>query len=462
MVFCAIAVAGLLLYILISVLRHIHFESTGFDLAIFDQAIRFYSHFQAPASSFRGYANLLGDHFHPILVVLAPLYWISDSPINLLVAQAVLVISTALPIYLYSKSKLGIWPANLLVVAFILNAALLRAVHFDFHEIAFAVPLIAWAIYFTDRQRWYWLYASLALLLLVKEDMSLLVAFFGIYLLVLRHFKHGGILLFAGLAWFFTVTKLLIPFFAGKGHSFNYWNYDQLGSDLPSAAKTALTRPLYVLEIFFTPAVKVVTLVKTFGVTLGLSLLSPIIILAIPLVLERFLSTTSNHWQFYFHYGATVAPIVILAAADSLHRISRLKPFRKKGASHARHVPVAASATLALLAVVLFAISPYTYVFEPSQYRLTSSDKAGYRMIAAVPDDASVCTTNRLAPHLGSHQLTLIGFDNPEPRLDCDYIVVAKHIDDSSLVPPTLERAGREGFDIIKTDGQWQLYRRSH
>ncbi len=54
------------LYGSLSVLRHQHFGTHAFDLSIFDQAIWHYSLFQAPASTVRGTANLLGDHFHPI------------------------------------------------------------------------------------------------------------------------------------------------------------------------------------------------------------------------------------------------------------------------------------------------------------------------------------------------------------------------------------------------------------
>lgn len=69
-----IFIISVIVYSTISILRHIHFGSAGYDLTIFDQAVHNYSRFQAPASSFRGFENLLGDHFHPILALLAPLY----------------------------------------------------------------------------------------------------------------------------------------------------------------------------------------------------------------------------------------------------------------------------------------------------------------------------------------------------------------------------------------------------
>ena len=62
-----------------------------YEYGIFDQAIRDYAHFRAPIVPLKGPGyNLLGDHFHPLIAVLAPLYWIWDDARMLLIAQAAL------------------------------------------------------------------------------------------------------------------------------------------------------------------------------------------------------------------------------------------------------------------------------------------------------------------------------------------------------------------------------------
>ena len=55
------------LYSTFSILRHLHFES-GWDLAVFDQAVWLYSRFHAPNVTvrFNEPVSLLGDHFHPV------------------------------------------------------------------------------------------------------------------------------------------------------------------------------------------------------------------------------------------------------------------------------------------------------------------------------------------------------------------------------------------------------------
>jgi uncharacterized membrane protein len=82
-----VAAAG---YSAVSLYRHDHFASNAFDLAVQDQTVWGYSRFEFIYNTVLGIPNLLGDHFHPILMVLAPFMWIWDSAGVLLVAQAIL------------------------------------------------------------------------------------------------------------------------------------------------------------------------------------------------------------------------------------------------------------------------------------------------------------------------------------------------------------------------------------
>jgi len=169
-----------------SIIRHVNLGS-GLDLSFFDQAVWHYSKFQAPFSSILG-KDLLGDHFHPLVAVLAPLYWIWSDPRMLLIAQAVLVAASIVPVFLFAKPRLGRVGAYLLAAAYAAFWGLQVGALYDFHELAFAPLLIALTIFFADRRRWGWFWLSVALVLLVKEDLSVYVVFLGVYLLTLREF----------------------------------------------------------------------------------------------------------------------------------------------------------------------------------------------------------------------------------------------------------------------------------
>ncbi len=59
-----------------SLFRHWHFQSNAFDLGNLDQAIWHYSRFERPECTIMSKWTYLGDHFHPILALFVPLFWV--------------------------------------------------------------------------------------------------------------------------------------------------------------------------------------------------------------------------------------------------------------------------------------------------------------------------------------------------------------------------------------------------
>jgi hypothetical protein len=104
----ALALVSGSLYALEDWRRYATFQSAGYDVGIFDQGIRHYAHFEAPVSSLKGVGfSLLGDHFSPILAVLAPVFWIwSDTRVLGLVLGA-LIAASIFPVYAFSERRLG-------------------------------------------------------------------------------------------------------------------------------------------------------------------------------------------------------------------------------------------------------------------------------------------------------------------------------------------------------------------
>src|SRR5712691_4256307 len=107
----ALALMAAVAYAAISVYRHDHFASNAFDLGVQDQTVWGYSRLQTIPNTVAMIPNLLGDHFHPILAVVAPLYWIWDDARVLLVVQALLLAVAAIPIFWWARQRLGILPA---------------------------------------------------------------------------------------------------------------------------------------------------------------------------------------------------------------------------------------------------------------------------------------------------------------------------------------------------------------
>lgn len=132
-------------YSFFGILRHWHLQS-GYDLAIFDQAVWHYSRFETPANTISGHAHILAEHFHPILVLLAPLYWVLPRAETLLVAQAFLLSASAVPVYRLARERIGAGLGLAMSAAYVLFWGIQKAAAFDFHELALAPLLIALAL----------------------------------------------------------------------------------------------------------------------------------------------------------------------------------------------------------------------------------------------------------------------------------------------------------------------------
>jgi len=83
----AAAIVGAL-FLWVSLLRHRAFESHGYDLGIFTNAMWNLTHGDGYVSSVKGGINLFSDHQSPLFWVLAPLFWLLPRPETLLAAQA--------------------------------------------------------------------------------------------------------------------------------------------------------------------------------------------------------------------------------------------------------------------------------------------------------------------------------------------------------------------------------------
>ena len=58
---------------------------SSWDLAIFSKTTKAYTHLQTPIMEIKGPGyNLLGDHFHPILILLGPVWRLFPTPLALL------------------------------------------------------------------------------------------------------------------------------------------------------------------------------------------------------------------------------------------------------------------------------------------------------------------------------------------------------------------------------------------
>jgi len=223
-------VLAAVLYSVYGISRVNTYLTSGYDLGIFDQAVRHYAHFQAPIVTLKGDGyTIWADHFHPIIALWAPLYWIWDNIRVLVIGQAVVVASAAFPLWRFLRRHVTRTPwAKLFLAGALLGWPIQCLIDFDVHEIAFAIPLLAWIIDALDRRDDATLLVCSALLLFVREDMGVIVALTGLLRFFRCHPAKGRIsatrkwlialaLILAGITTFILTTTVIIPHFSGGG-----------------------------------------------------------------------------------------------------------------------------------------------------------------------------------------------------------------------------------------------------
>ncbi|MEE1741941.1 DUF2079 domain-containing protein [Streptomyces sp. BE147] len=375
------------LYFLYSHLQYSHFGSPSWDLGIFEQEVRAYAGLNAPVVDIKGPGYLiLGDHFSPVVALLAPLYWIWPSAEALLFAQAALFAASAVIVGRTAQQILGGRSGMCVTVAYGLSWGLQEAVKSDFHEIAFAVPLLALVCRALLTRRWTAAVLWSLPLVLVKEDLGATVAVVGLLLFLYGRRLQGALLAAFGVLAFAVTVLVLIPAASSEG-TYDYWTkIDKNGEQDVSLFDSVLG--------VLNSSVKIEMLVFLVGITAFMALRSPLILLVLPTLGWRLLSQDSHHWGMVWHYSAILMPVVFLAMTDGIRRSrDSARPWLASYAKVA--VPVATA-----IAVALTQHLPLRDVLRPETYRTDARVHAAREALEAIPAGARVETDITLMAHL--------------------------------------------------------------
>jgi uncharacterized membrane protein len=327
-------------YATISLSRLIQLNPSSWDLGIYTEYVKQYAHLSAPIVDIRAPGfNLLGDHFQPIVAVLAPFFRIFPSAATLLIGQALLAAASVFPVSQLAREKLGTGPSRAIAVAYGFSWGLQQLAEFDFHEIAFAVPLLAFSLCALARGQTRAAVCWALPLVFVKEDQGFTVAAIGIYLVIAglrakvpdpngpeapgRHgdpegrgrMLAGQFLLVWGFAWSFLAIAVIIPHF-NPAHHYQYWSDGGVLAPGGHPSVFGLVR-----QFLHAWPDKLQTLVMLLLPTAFIALRSPLALIAAPSLLLRFIATNSAFWGTYWHYNATLMPVLFVAAVDAMARI---------------------------------------------------------------------------------------------------------------------------------------------
>ncbi|MEU4242878.1 DUF2079 domain-containing protein [Actinoplanes sp. NPDC026619] len=423
------------LYAAWSIRRHLRLQTSGYDLGIFEQAVRGYAHLGAPESTIKAPGfNLLGDHFHPILALLAPLYRLFASPITLLVAQAALIAVSSIPISRLATRIVGTGAAASAATAYGMSWGLQSAVGFDFHEVAFAVPLLAFGLTALVERRWTAAAAWTLPLIAVKEDLPATVAVIGLLIALRGRRRLGAAMIAVAVCSGLVIVGLILPAL-NPTHIYAY----------AASAAPDTQGPLHRLLL---PGVKLHTLAWLLAPTLFLALRSPLLLVAAPTLAWRFWSTNPFYWGMGYQYSAVLMPIVFVAFLDALGPV---RPARA----------VVHVACVFALAATLLKPLPLRGLLDPDNWGANAPARPE---LTHIPDNARVAADNRLAPQLTSRCTVYLFPGYPQAGVRPEWVAVSNPPDTSMAASVTmaaaLDRLPAYGYQLTLRTESLLLYHR--
>jgi uncharacterized membrane protein len=389
------------LFVFAAVVHYAVFRTARVDLGNMEQAIwnTQHGHFLETTGLGGGQSDRFGFHVDPFLLLFVPLFWITSSPLLLVIVQAVAVASGALPVFWLARKHLD---SSRLAAPFAFAYLLYPATQFNaftpvgFHSVSLAVPLVLYAVWFLDEDRLVAFSAVALLACTTKEEIALSVGCLGIWYAVRKGRRLFGLSVF-GIGLAITLFNFLwvIPHFSPTGVDPFADRYSGVGGTPGGIAHKLFTDPSAFVHAVATghKAGYLALLLLPF---LGLCLLEPLLFLgAVPDLAINLLSSNGNQTSLQFQYTAGILPFLVAA---TVFGAARLKDRRRLD------LPLWVLAGAAAFAI-----------YSPIYLSLGDLPALGSPLVAAkehavslLPKSAPVAASNELGGHLSARRLIYI------------------------------------------------------
>jgi uncharacterized membrane protein len=385
------------LFVFAAVLHYVLFRTAHADLGSMVQAVwnTLHGHFLETTTATGQQVDRLGFHVDPFLVLLAPLLWISSSPVVLPIVQALAVASGAFPVFWLARKHLGSTRAGanfafayLLFPATQFNAFTIAA---GFHAVSIAVPLLLYAVWFLDEDRVVAFSIVALLAFTTNEVIPLAVGCLGIWYAVRRGRRVFGLsVFFAGLA--VTVFDFLwvIPHFSPSGVNPFANRYHSVGGTPGGMAHKLVTDPLTFVHAVASghKAAFVALLLVPF---LGLWLLEPLLFLgALPSLAINLLSSWGNQTSIGYEDTAAIVPFVVAA---SIFGASRLR---------GREARISLGVLVAVGCIAIY--SPIFFLGRDVRALGSPLVRAEAHAVSLIPQGGLVSASNQIGGHLSERR----------------------------------------------------------
>ncbi|MEL4898672.1 DUF2079 domain-containing protein [Crocosphaera sp. Alani8] len=397
-----IGISSVILFICSS-LKHILFQSTAWDLAIFDQAVYLISQGKIPISSFLN-IHILGDHAAFIFYPLSLFYKIHPSVYWLLLIQAFVLCFGALPVYYLSQYH-GLTQSKSLTLSlvYLLYPLIFNINLFDFHPDVIAVDSILWSILAAFWNNLGLFIIAIIITLSCKSVLSLTILFMGLWLFFFqKKYKLGAISIVFSISWFVISTRLIIPIFSENTANINRHleRFNYLGNSFLEIAQNLIFKPWLLFQGLFNLPNLEYLLLLLIPIIWGLSwqYLAPLIG-AFPTLAMNLLSQNGLQKDLLHQYSLPVIPFLMLVVIMTV--AAKKSWFRQ-------------NKYIIIWSLIGFlALAKYGY-FTSRYLESIDTWKANNEAISKIYRKGNVLTSTYIAPHLSQRSMVKLAEDGAE------------------------------------------------
>ncbi len=381
-------------YTTLSIVRHQHYQSFGYDLGINDQVVWEYSQFKAPITTIdhAPLTSKLDVHIEVVYAILSPFYWAWSDARMLLILQAGFVSFSGIAIYYLAKHyKLHPWLQYALLLSYLMFYGIQNALWFDAHSATFAAAFTSWFLLCLVSKKTKWATIFFLLGITSKENIALRTFLIGtIYTLTTKN-KTGIYFAIASLFYLAFTFGVYFPNFVSGGYRFD--NPGGLFSNLDPRLMINTSEKLQVYWYTF----------LSYGF---LSILNPLYLLPVLGNLATYFvfgSSVTTAQGLFLHYRVGLAPLMSWA---TIVTIAKYKWLNKKG--------IALLLIFCALVVQYALHLPLSYLTKQWFWTEPSGVQNIQEIITYLPKNASVIAQNNIVPHV-SHRYEIYSL-YPEKR----------------------------------------------
>lgn len=358
-------------------------------------------------------------HISPVLYLVYPFYLLFPNPITIQIVGSLFSFLGIIPILLISnKLNKSSLETIIITIIFALYPALSSGSFYDFHENCFLSFFLLMAFSMLELEKPVLMFIFSLLVLTVKEDASVYLAIFSLFIIFdKKKYVQGSILFVVSVVYFIIAVHILNT----TGYGAMTYRYDNLiynDSGLLGMIKTILLNPGYAIrELFMTSSGAwdklqyFIIMMLPLGFTPLITKKPSRLILVLPLLLNL-LTRYIYQYNINFQYNYGILSFLIYAS------ILNVEDFNLDFKSIVHTISLS-SVFIFYLALVL-----PSFYFNIRNYRANKELYESFdTALESIPKDASVLASTFILPHIANRD-TIYELEYHDYKTDIEYVAI--------------------------------------